>query len=523
MAIYVFSLLVGYELSGVDVALARRGQYFKKTNSTIKYIFTEIPERRYIDRYQQLGIQKEEMTSVHLKLSNAHDLSGEYSVEEKIAELKASMGIDNIVSRGTEIVLYKNGYRVAVLVLKEDVRFFSSILFYETERLIAEEIYTDRLLYTKHYITANANGSLYAKLKRTTFFDENGKVTCECFYEDNVPKYIYPNGECLSEYDILENYIQGLELSEEDIVFIDRPSYMEFVQPLLQYKNNAKLVIFLHSGHYYKRQESESALYMNSEYYGWFKYSKYIDAVIVSTEAQKEDLIDKYKMYGCHIPRIEVIPVSGLNKITYTNEKRTPYSLITVSRINKRKNISWIIKSVIEAKKELPELTLDIYGGGNAEYISELEKFLHENAADSFIKFKGRVDVTDVYKAYEVYITASLWETLGLSCMEAIGSGNAMIGLDVRYGNRLFIKDNINGKLVDFNIDDIMKDGIERETITKMKDAIVEVFADKERLERFHDNSYLLAKDFLDEEIEKKWLSFLNDFMVVKGAFHDER
>ena len=47
--------------------------------------------------------------------------------------------------------------------------------------------------------------------------------------------------------------------------------------------------------------------------------------------------------------------------------------------------------------------------------------------------------MTEIYKNYEVYVSASLLETLGLSIMEAVGSGMALIGLNVKYGNQVFI------------------------------------------------------------------------------------
>lgn len=518
MAIYVFSLLEGYELSGVDIAQGRRNKYLKKINAKIKYIFTELPSLRFIDRYKKLGIALDEMMSVHLKLSNVDGISGDCLVEPKLMELKESMEVDKVVSGEKEITLYNKGNRVAVLRLKEDTKFFSTIHFYERERLIAEEFYTDRLLYVKHYITASFNGKLYAKLKRISFLDEMGRVTCECLYKENEDKYIFPNGECLSKYELIEKFIVDLQFKEDDIILIDRGSYMNFVQPLFQHKNKAKIMVFLHSGHYYKRGESPDGLFMNYEYYGWFKYSEYIDAVIVSTEEQKIDLMEKYREYGCYVPRIEVIPVSGLDEVKKPQTKRVPYSLITVSRIDKRKNIQWTIKSVIEAKKVLPELVLDIYGSGNDNYLNSLKAFVNEQEAEDFIRFKGIADVSELYKGYEGYITASLWETLGLSCMEAIGSGNAMIGLDVRYGNRLFIQNNVNGKLVDFNIDDIGKEDIERTTIEKMKGAIVEVFADKEELEEYQRNSYIIAREFLDEQIEEKWLKLLNEYTTKSVA-----
>lgn len=247
MSIYVFSLLVGYEMSGVDVAIGRRSQYFRNANLPVKYVFTALPDQYYIDRYIECGILPEEMLSVHLKLSNVDDLGGNYSVEQKITELKAAMQIDDVVSRANTITLYKNGSRVAVLELKKDTRYFSTIIYFDRERLIAKEFYTDRLLYVSHYITASENGSLYAKLKRTSFIDENGRTTCECLYEEGTEVYVFPNGERCTKQELVEKFIKGLNLTEKDTALIDRPAYLDFVQPLFEYGNKARIMVFLHS------------------------------------------------------------------------------------------------------------------------------------------------------------------------------------------------------------------------------------------------------------------------------------
>ena len=513
MSIYVFSLLSGYELSGVDIAQGRRAEYFRKLNTPVKYVFNELPSQDAIDQYVRCGINLEEMVSIHLRLSGAEDLSGNYYVEKKIAELKETMEIDNIVSNDNKITLYRKGNRVAVLELKKDTRFLSYVYYFEYERFIAKEYYTNRLLYVNHYVTASQNGELYAKLKRTVFVDEKGAINCECIYNNSDEVYILSNGECLSKYEIVERFVDELSLTEEDIVIVDRPSYMNYVQSLFERGNKARIMVFLHTGHYFKRGESPYALYMNYAYYGWFKYSKCIDVVIVSTEEQKMDLEEKYREYGCYVPRIEVIPVSGLDEIKYPIGERKKYSLITVSRIEERKNIKWVIESVIRAQKVLPGLSLDIYGEGNIEYVNMLKNIVRDNNAESFITFKGLMDVSELYNHYDIYISASLGETLGLTCMEAVGSGNAMIGLDVRYGNRLFIKNHVNGRLIDFSIDDINKENIEDETIEKMKDAIVEVFGNKDILLKYQNNSYEIAGEFINKNIERKWLELLNRYI----------
>ena len=44
----------------------------------------------------------------------------------------------------------------------------------------------------------------------------------------------------------------------------------------------------------------------NQDYNYLFKYSGMLDAVVVSTWQQKEDLEDKLREYGCTVPRIVV-------------------------------------------------------------------------------------------------------------------------------------------------------------------------------------------------------------------------
>ena len=114
-----------------------------------------------------------------------------------------------------------------------------------------------------------------------------------------------------------------------------------------------------------------------------------------------------------------------------------------------RKRVEWIVKSVAKAHEILPEITLDIYGKGDEESEESLRREIAKNHAEAYICHKGHSDaVIEEYKHYEAYISASLWETFGLSLLEAASSGNAVIGLDVKYGNDLFIQDNRNGYLI---------------------------------------------------------------------------
>ena len=56
MRVFDFTLLSGYEFSGVDVAQGFRARLFAKNNINAKFIFTELPTIRDMELYgSQIG------------------------------------------------------------------------------------------------------------------------------------------------------------------------------------------------------------------------------------------------------------------------------------------------------------------------------------------------------------------------------------------------------------------------------------------------------------------------------------
>ena len=108
----------------------------------------------------------------------------------------------------------------------------------------------------------------------------------------------------------------------------------------------------------------------------------------------------------------------------------------------------------------------------------------------------------DVYPQYELYVTTSQWETFGLTLMEAVGAGLALVGFDARYGNPTFIKDGENGYLVPYS-ETVDEDLL----VSQMADKIV--FALESDLESMHQVSYDLAKQYLKPVILEAWRKLL--------------
>ena len=102
----------------------------------------------------------------------------------------------------------------------------------------------------------------------------------------------------------------------------------------------------------------------------------------------------------------------------------------------------------------------------------------------------------DKYQEYEAYLSASYVETLGVTLLEAVGSGLPIVSYDMRYGAQMFIDEGENGYKVPWeNVDELAK-------------GIIRLFTEAD-LEAFRKHSYEKAEAYLTEEVKKKWKNLL--------------
>lgn len=156
-------------------------------------------------------------------------------------------------------------------------------------------------------------------------------------------------------------------------------------------------MLFLHSGHFFYKNEDPTGMNLNSEYIYWFRNSHLIHWIIVSTNEQRNNLIKTLGNYGFQIPVVKVIPICGIDSVLLS-KKRKPCSLIAVSRLDERKHIDWLVKATILAHQTNPRITLDIYGSGSER--SNLIKMVNNASAGDYIRFQGRRNLRYIYQKY---------------------------------------------------------------------------------------------------------------------------
>lgn len=502
MAIYDFSLASMYELTGVDTAMCSRACLFREMGREVKMIFTDIPTIRDLQSYIGLGLEYEQMLSAYTFFADVRDLTPTMELRQMADNLMTALECTEEQQQGDCLILRQRERKAAVLHLTVTRDFFYTVDYYQNDQLVRKDYYADTRYASAFYEAAD--GGMSERL----FYKSDGSVALTQLFRDGQEYNVFPDGSGYNKDQLFELFVQKLNLTKKDLVILDRPRGLFPAKSLLACSEWTKIIAVIHSEHHLQSGFSLEGIGLHMEYWYWFKYSRHIHTMVVGTDEQKEELKKTLEQYHFPIPEIRVIPPLGLEKFHEPTGTRRRKSIVCVSRLHMRKKIEWTIWTAVKAHQLDSEITLDIYGDGvNNKYVEYLRRLIAENNATEYIFLKGRMDVTEIYKDYEVFLTTSLWETFGITLLEAAGSGLPIVGLDVRYGNRLFIEDGRNGYRVPYNPEHIFEECPSE--VDVLAEKIVELLADEKRWNEFSARSYEIAEQYLAEHVKHKWYDLL--------------
>ena len=503
MTIYNINLGIGWASSGVEYAQAYRAGVFRKLNLASKFIFTDMI---LADNIQHLTVNIGFDDDQVIWLYN-------HFTDIKIAP--TSVTVDDVLAffEGIEERREKNGKVLRIFFSDED-KFITCYLVDEKKDLVQHVEYVfagnlvrkDYFSYTRYCTEYFAPKDNVATLYQRTFYNEDGTSAYDMFMNQGTEEvYRFKDRILYGKPALIRYFMKTLRLSKSDLVILDRETGIG--QVVFEEAQAAHLAVVVHAEHYSENATNEDYILWNNYYDYQFTNADKVDLFIVSTDRQKEVLEQQFAHYTTHVPKIVTIPVGSVDELTKPQESRKPFSLITASRLAKEKHIDWLVKAVIEAHKELPELTFDIYGSGGED--SLLREIIANHQAEDYIQLKGHAELSQIYSRYEVYLTASTSEGFGLTLMEAISSGLPLIGFDVPYGNQTFIEDGKNGYLIPSS-----SDHVEDEIKKAYAEKICQLYLEN-RLADMRAHSYQIAEGFLTEEILEKWKK------TVEEVLHD--
>ena len=186
----------------------------------------------------------------------------------------------------------------------------------------------------------------------------------------------------------------------------------------------------------------------------WKWAGKKVYAITVPTEEtylnlKHENIFDEKKL---HLLRDPVIDPSRIEKNIHINDNfLNKKFLLSVGRLTKQKNHSFLIKNFFRIEKDHKDLELIILGEG--EMRKKLENIINKCNLNNKVHLLGFQNPEPYYKNAYCFISCSLWEDPGFAMIEAAYFNCSIISSDCKSGPKEFISDDKAGFLFKNNND----------------------------------------------------------------------
>lgn len=489
--IYNFNLGIGWASSGVEYAQSYRAKVLRNIKKPAKFIFTDMfPRDNLCDMTRNIGFEDDEIIWLYTFFTDFCQEPVTYTLRDLQATVTKQYTYERDGKIGRMVFGNNNTfYRIYFVNANQD--FVHRVEMVSEGCLVRKDYFTSGRIFSEYYAPLDEKAHLYQR----RFFNRDGSVAYEEINDDGNVLYKFPDKLIDSKENLIGYMTSQLKPTSKDIIIIDRATGQ--AQGILENTGDARVGVVIHADHFSEGATDEDNILWNNYYEYTFSMHKHIDFYITATDKQRALLLDQFEKYHGIRPTVYTIPVGSLAELKKPDGPRKKHSFITASRLATEKHVDWLVAAVVEAHKDIPDISLDIYGKGGAE--NDLKQQIEKLHATSYIRLMGQHDLTEVYKKYEAYLSASTSEGFGLTLMEAIGSGLPIIGFDVRYGNQTFIDEGKNGYKLPYSV------GMERgRRQGKMVEAIKRLCLEDD-IASMSEHSYTKAKRYLADEVERRW------------------
>lgn len=494
--IYNINFGIGWASSGVEYAQKYRAKVLRDLNIPAKFIFLDFMSNENIQTLSSnMDFRDEEIIWLYQYFTDIKINETTYTINDLKETLAEKVVSEEQVGKLKKLILPGQGNFITCYLKDKTSDKVDRAEFVINGYLVRKDYYTYTRLFSEFY--GPVDGA--AKVFMRAFYNEDGTIAYKEYIDGEHSMYDFEDMKLYSKEQFVDYFMKCLKLTRDDIVILDRGTKVG--QAVFSNKGDSKLGVVIHAEHFSDNFTDDDYILWNNFYDYQFTNAGLVDFYITSTDAQNKLLAEQFKKYKNISPAIYTIPVGSIDALK--KGARRPFAIITASRLANEKHVDWMVRAVIQAKKEIPELTFDIYGEGTEK--SKIAEIINQHDANEYIHLRGHVDLAEVYKNYELFLSASQSEGFGLTLMEAVGSGLGMIGFDVNYGNPTFIKHGQNGLLLPLELE---KKSIE-ETITEYAKVIVKFY--ELSISQIEAQSYEIAKPFLTENVHQKWEQLINE------------
>ncbi|AYF92096.1 glycosyltransferase [Apilactobacillus bombintestini] len=354
------------------------------------------------------------------------------------------------------------------------------------------------------------------KIATETWYTPDGYPAVEDYFRKNALgkieksgyKTISPKGTVRTHHSIaglLKEFLEDINLEFMDknhpnIYVMDRSDYFEEI--LEDLSSPTYTALYIHSSHAGDAQRPDTSIMNNNYEYTLTNANRY-DAIICSTKKQTRDVTRRFNtdidMFA--IP-VGVIKNKDLKKSRIPVSNRKKHSIVITARVSPEKQINKIIDAMGMAKKEVPDINMDVYGyidhSNNDIAMKRINKSLEKYDLKNAVHLHDYTnDVAKVQSNAQVYALASVMEGFNLALLEAQNQGDVGITFNTNYGPNELIVDQKNGYIVDYD------------DTKALSNRMVKLFTDDKLLQKMSDKAYDLSSRFSEDNVWKAWEKLL--------------
>lgn len=164
----------------------------------------------------------------------------------------------------------------------------------------------------------------------------------------------------------------------------------------------------------------------------WFSLAERFDAVLWLSEAQRSDVIDRFGDEGVHLVIPAGVPAAST---VVPGSERVAGRVVMLNRLAPGKRVDHAIRAWPAVLAQVPDATLDIYGGG-VEH-DRLHALIEDLGLTAHVVLRGITDEPErVLDEASAFLTTSAFEGQALAIVEAMVRGTPVVAYDVPYGPR---------------------------------------------------------------------------------------
>lgn len=174
------------------------------------------------------------------------------------------------------------------------------------------------------------------------------------------------------------------------------------------------------------------------------------DKTICISKDSRNMLVEKY---GIPPDKLVVVPpgVDTNRFFPIDKKEKIPNSILFVGRVDKRKGVDFLIKSLPYVVHCIPQVKL--YIGGTGKDLSKLKKVVHANHLERNVEFLGFIPddhLNEWYNKVQCVVIPSVFEGFGLTAVESMAAGTSVICTHVDSLKHI-VKNGVWGYHVDYN------------------------------------------------------------------------